>query len=158
MTTENQRLHSTIKNMDKDISDLKNEIKSRDDTISEKEKVITEQKRSGIEQEKNRFVLEHKIEDLKNQILPKDELIMDLRSQIDAMEDELNAVTKTQAELQLNVDEAKSKLQGTTAELNLERKKASKMSMVQSRLYKEFSELTLILQACTNHVPFKCPL
>ena len=29
MTTENQKLHSTIKNMEKDISDLKNEIKIR---------------------------------------------------------------------------------------------------------------------------------
>ena len=49
--------------------------------------------------EKNRFVLEHKIENLKQQILPKDELIKELRSQIDAMEDELISVTKVQAEL-----------------------------------------------------------
>ena len=68
------------------------------------------------------------------------------RAQIDAMEDELNVVTKTQAELQLNVDEAKSKLQSTTTELNEERKNSSKMSMVQGRLYKEFGELVLILQ------------
>ena len=61
MTTENQKLHNAIKNMDKDIVDLKNEIRSRDDTISEKEKNISELKRTGIELEKNRFVLEHKI-------------------------------------------------------------------------------------------------
>lgn len=36
MTTENQKLHSTIKNMEKDINDLKHEIKNRDETISEK--------------------------------------------------------------------------------------------------------------------------
>lgn len=36
-----------------------------------------------------RFVLEHKIEELRQQILPKEGVIMDLRSQIDAMEDEL---------------------------------------------------------------------
>jgi chromosome segregation ATPase len=101
MSTENQRLHSTIKNMEKDTLDLKNEIRNRDETISDKEKTITEQKRTGIELEKNRFVLEHKIENLKQQILPKDDLIMDLRSQIDAMEDELNAVTKTQNDLQV---------------------------------------------------------
>ena len=54
MSTENQKLHATIKNMDKDIIDLKNEIRNRDDTISEKERIITEQKRIGIELEKNR--------------------------------------------------------------------------------------------------------
>jgi len=41
-----------------------------------------------------RFVLEHKIEELRQQILPKDGVIIDLRSQIDAMEDELNTVTR----------------------------------------------------------------
>ena len=71
----------------------------RDENIGEKEKIITLQKKNGIELEKNRFVLEHKIENLKQQILPKDELIKELRSQIDAMEDELISVTKVQAEL-----------------------------------------------------------
>ena len=61
MTTENQKLHIAIKNMEKDIVDLKNEIRNRDETISEKEKTITDLKRTGIELEKNRFVLEHKI-------------------------------------------------------------------------------------------------
>ena len=63
MTTENQKLHIAIKNMEKDIVDLKNEIRNRDETISEKEKTITDLKRTGIELEKNRFVLEHKIGD-----------------------------------------------------------------------------------------------
>ena len=36
-----------------------------------------------------RFVLEHKIDELRQQILPKEGVIMDLRSQIEAMEDEL---------------------------------------------------------------------
>ena len=136
MTTENQKLHSTIKNMEKDISDLKNEIKIRDETIAEKEKIITLQKKTGIELEKNRFVLEHKIENLKQQILPKDDLIRDLRSQIDAMEDELNSVTKIQAELEVTIDETKTKLSTATQELSQERKRASNMSVVQFRLFK----------------------
>ena len=146
MTTENQKLHSTIKNMEKDISDLKNEIKIRDETIAEKEKIITLQKKTGIELEKNRFVLEHKIENLKQQILPKDDLIRDLRSQIDAMEDELNSVTKIQAELEVTIDETKTKLSSATQELSQERKRASNMSVVQFRLFKDMNELSEILQ------------
>ena len=114
---------------------------TRDETIAEKEKIITLQKKTGIELEKNRFVLEHKIENLKQQILPKDDLIRDLRSQIDAMEDELNSVTKIQAELEVTIDETKTKLSAATAELSQERKKASNMSVVQFRLFKDMNEL-----------------
>ena len=104
------------------------------------------QKKTGIELEKNRFVLEHKIENLKQQILPKDDLIRDLRSQIDAMEDELNSVTKIQAELEVTIDETKTKLSSATQELSQERKRASNMSVVQFRLFKDMNELSEILQ------------
>ena len=82
------------------------------------------------------------IENLKQQILPKDELIGDLRNQIDAMEDELNTVTKTQAELHSTIDETKAKQLLATQELIQERKKASALSVIQSRLYKDLSELS----------------
>ncbi len=59
MSAENQKLHTTIRNLEKDISDLKSEIKSRDDTISDKEKRITDLKRSGIELEKHRYKAKH---------------------------------------------------------------------------------------------------
>ena len=71
------------------------------------------------------------LENLKQQILPKDELISDLRSQIDAMEDELNAVTKTQAELHMTIEETRSKHNSATQELSQERKKATTLSVLQ---------------------------
>ena len=92
-----------------------------------------------------RFVLEHKIEELKHQILPKDEMIMDLRSQIDAMENELNAVTRSQSELATQLEDAHGKLGSTGQELNSERKRASKLALQQSRLQKELAELVHIL-------------
>ena len=146
MTTENQKLHTTIKNMEKDIMDLKNEIRNRDETIGDKEKMITELKRTGIELEKNRFVLEHKIENLKQQILPKDDLIRDLRGQIDAMEDELNAVTRTQADLEVTIDETKTKLTSTSQELMIERKRASNLTVLQARLFKDINILSNVSQ------------
>ena len=48
-----------------------------------------------------RYVLEHKISDLRRQMSPKDELVSELRAQVADMEAELNAVTRTQAELQM---------------------------------------------------------
>ena len=61
------------------------------------------QKRGGVELEKNRFVLEHKICDLRRQIDPKEEAIAELRAQIEQMEGELNAVGRTQKDLELQV-------------------------------------------------------
>ena len=60
-----------------------------------------------MELEKNRFVLEHKIGDLRRQIEPKEEWIAELRAQIEQMEDELNAVSRTQKDLELQVKDAK---------------------------------------------------
>lgn len=54
MTAENQKLHSSIRNLEKDIADLKNEIRTRDAAISEKEKRTTDLKRSAVELDKNR--------------------------------------------------------------------------------------------------------
>ena len=65
------------------------------------------QKRGGVELEKNRFVLEHKICDLRRQIDPKEEAIAELRAQIEQMEGELNAVGRTQKDLELQVKDAK---------------------------------------------------
>lgn len=66
--------------------------------------------------------------------MPKDELISDLRSQIDAMEDELNAVTKTQAELHMTIEETRAKHNSATQELTQERKKATTLSVLQVRI------------------------
>ena len=83
---------------------------------------------------------------MKQQILPKDDLIRDLRGQIDAMEDELNAVTRTQADLEVTIDETKSKLTSTSQELMTERKRASNLTVLQARLFKDFNALSNISQ------------
>ena len=93
-----------------------------------------------------RFVLEHKIEELRQQILPKDEMIMDLRSQIDAMEDELNAVTRSQSELATQLEDVHGKLTGTAQDLSSERKRASKQAIQQMRIQKDLAGLVNILQ------------
>ena len=54
MTLENQKLHSSIRNLEKDITDLKTEIRTRDDAIGEKEKRTTDLKRNAVELDKNR--------------------------------------------------------------------------------------------------------
>ena len=70
---------------------------------------------------------------------------MDLRSQIDAMEDELNAVTRSQTELATQLEDAHGKLGSTAQDLSAERKRGSKLALQQTRLQKELGELVNIL-------------
>jgi hypothetical protein len=58
------------------------EIKEQDNTISEKEKRIYDLKKKNQELEKFKFVLDHKIKELKKQIQPKEEEIADMKDQI----------------------------------------------------------------------------
>lgn len=90
--------------------------------------------------------MEHKIEELRLQILPKDEMILELQSQIDAMEDELNTVTKHQADLAVHLEEARGKLTGTASELASERKKTARLAASQTRLQKDLASMVNILQ------------
>ena len=60
------------------------EIKDRDSTISEKEKRIYDLKRKNQELEKFKFVLDHKIKELKRQLEPKDRELASLRARIQA--------------------------------------------------------------------------
>ncbi len=119
---DNARLASSIRALEKDIGELKREVRARDEAVAERERRIAELKRGGVELAKNRwgvvtgskvaattsiavnvvcvcdslrYVLEHKIEDLRSQIEPKDDAIADLRAQIEEMEDELNAVSRS---------------------------------------------------------------
>ena len=58
------------------------EIKDRDSTISEKEKRIYDLKKKNQELEKFKFVLDHKIKELKKQVEPKDAEIAHMKGQI----------------------------------------------------------------------------
>jgi peptidoglycan hydrolase CwlO-like protein len=64
------------------VADHLQEIKERDGTISEKEKRIYDLKKKNQELEKFKFVLDHKIKELKQQIEPKDDEIADMNEQI----------------------------------------------------------------------------
>ena len=65
------KLETKISNLEKDKIDLKKEIKSRDDIIQKKEKDISELKANLRNMEKFKFVLNHKIILLEDEILPK---------------------------------------------------------------------------------------
>ena len=65
------RLETKISNLEKDKLELKKEIKSRDNIILSKEKDISELKSTVRSMEKYKYVLNHKIGLLEEEIIPK---------------------------------------------------------------------------------------
>ena len=123
MNSEQSRLETVIKGLEKDIQELKREIRGRDETVQCKEKEITELKRDLRSMEKHSFVLNHKIKLLEDEIQPKENKIAEMKNQILAMEEELTAVVKDQAEFNVQMNEAKSKLTNATQEVTSEKRK-----------------------------------
>ena len=73
--------------------------------------------------DKYRFVLNHKIQLLENEIQPKDRKIGEMKQQILAMEEELTAVVKDQAEFNVLMTDSKAKLLSANQEVVVERRK-----------------------------------
>lgn len=96
--------------------------------------------------EKHSFVLNHKIKLLEDEILPKENKISEMKSQILAMEEELTAVVKDQAEFNIQMTEAKSKLSNAVLEVTIEKRKVMQQISQISKLQKEIQSLHPLLQ------------
>ncbi|KFH01430.1 WD domain, G-beta repeat-containing protein [Toxoplasma gondii VAND] len=84
-----QRYRTDIDKLLTDREMVLKEIQERDRTIGDKEQRVYELKKQNQELEKFKFVLGHKIRELKAMIDPKDKTIADMQRQIQAMDAEL---------------------------------------------------------------------
>ncbi|PHJ15181.1 wd g-beta repeat-containing protein, partial [Cystoisospora suis] len=84
-----QRYRSDIDKLLTDRDIVLKEIQERDRTIGDKEQRVYELKKQNQELEKFKFVLDHKIRELKATIDPKDKNIAEMQRQIQAMDAEL---------------------------------------------------------------------
>jgi len=79
-------------------NDLDTQIGQRDKLIGTREKKIYGLKKKTQELEKFKFVLDYKIKDLNRAIAPKEQQILELRSQTNALDDDLKYFNKTNAQ------------------------------------------------------------
>merc|ERR1712196_354439 len=81
------------------------EIRERDKMIGDKEQRIYDLKKQNQELEKFKFVLDYKIKELKAQIDPKNEHIAEMKTQILAMDAELEAYMRDNKKLALDISQ-----------------------------------------------------
>jgi len=120
--TEYAEFHKNIEDLGKQIADLRKEIIERDATIQDKEKQIYEIKRMNQELEKYKFVLNYKIQELRNQIEPRDCEIAQLKQNMRDIEAELLSLHKVNTNLEMQLLEVKEKLNAAHHEINCEKR------------------------------------
>ncbi|KAI8846624.1 hypothetical protein BC829DRAFT_263015 [Chytridium lagenaria] len=140
MFTEERRLHSIIKGLEKDIIGVKREMQERDDTIQDKEKRIYDLKKKNQELEKFKFVLDYKIAELKKQVEPQKDIIL-LSNQIKEMDDELQQYQKRHDVLDTSIQDLMLKLRATETESALEVSRVKEMKTIVRRIQNDVQSL-----------------
>merc|ERR1712072_1121334 len=99
------------------------EIRERDKTIGDKEQRIYDLKKQNQELEKFKFVLDYKIKELKAQIDPKNEYIAEMKTQILAMDAELEDYMRKNKQLALDISQLQMKQRALQEEIKTQKKK-----------------------------------
>jgi len=143
--TKEEHLVTQINGLEKEIQNLRSEIRDRDETIGGKEKHIYELKKKNQELEKFKFVLDYKIKELKRQIEPRENEIMDMKEQIKEMDRELEQYHKSNTELDTMIGNLRSKLDSMQKSILQNRHKLSEFSTRMDRF-------TGMLYECVQHI------
>ena len=143
---EQGTFQKSLQNLDKEMLNLKREITERDATIQEKERNILNLKRETQELEKFKFVLGHKIDELRNQIEPKDKEIKELKEKIRDMENELVNLHKVNVILELKHHKLEEKLVTVKREFQTEVKKNKKCLMFLKKIHIDIFDAAGLVQ------------
>lgn len=101
-----------IRNQDKDCNELRKEINKKQNLISKKDEHIAQRegkifklKKKTQELEKFKFVLDYKIKDLKRDITPQQNEILELKKQTNELDSKLKHFNQVNSGLGLTVDD-----------------------------------------------------
>lgn len=120
---KNRRADNNIANLIKDKDSNEKEINERDKTIADKEQRIYDLKKQNQELEKFKFVLEFKIKELKAQIDPKNDDIASMRTQIQAMDAELDEYVRKNKQLALDISQLQMKQRALQEEIKSQKRR-----------------------------------
>merc|ERR1719238_1214668 len=114
-----EKIDALLKDRDSNVK----EIKERDKTIGDKEQRIHDLRKQNQELEKFKFVLDYKIKELKAQIDPKNDDIVSMLTQIQAMEGELDDYMRRNKQLALDISQLQMKQRALQEEIKSQKKR-----------------------------------
>merc|ERR1719163_1803849 len=122
------------------------EIRERDKMIGDKEQRIYDLKKQNQELEKFKFVLDYKIKELKAQIDPKTDNLASMKTQMQAMDAELDEYKRRNKQLGLDISQLQMKQRALQEEIKSQKKKLRE----DLSLIKRFK---IDLHECVQYVP-----
>lgn len=99
------------------------QISDREDTLQDKEKRMSDLKKKNQELEKFKFVLDHKIAELKKQVEPRERDIITMTAQIKNMDTTLDDYNNVNAKLELQISDLTLKLREAEKDLKAEKER-----------------------------------
>jgi len=120
---KNRKADERIVTLLKDKDSNEKEIRERDKTIADKEHRIYDLKKQNQELEKFKFVLDYKIKELKAQIDPKNDDISSMKTQIQAMDGELDGYMRKNKQLALDISQLQMKQRALQEEIKTQKRR-----------------------------------
>lgn len=120
---KNRKHEEKIVALLKDKDSNEKEIKERDKTIADKEQRIYALRNQNQELEKFKFVLDYKIKELKAQIDPKNDDISSMKTQIQAMDAELDDYVRKNKQLALDISQLQMKQRALQEEIKTQKRR-----------------------------------
>jgi len=120
---KNRKAEEKIMTLLKDKESNEKEIKERDKTIADKEQRIYALRNQNQELEKFKFVLDYKIKELKAQIDPKSDDIASMKTQIQAMNAELDDYMRKNKQLALDISQLQMKQRALQEEIKSQKRR-----------------------------------
>jgi chromosome segregation ATPase len=150
---EQKKYREIIRGLEKEIVTHKKEIQVRDDYIQEKEKRVFELKKSNQELEKFRFVMEHRIKNLRNQMEPREQVIEELNEtsarksgELENHFDKNTKLEKTINEYRKRLEHARQEVEGASVESKRVANKISAFKRNLEFLMEKFQDEPHLLQ------------
>lgn len=143
---EYAQFHENIQDLDKQLVEMKKEIEEKDTAIENKEQQIYDTLRLNQELEKHKFVLNHKIQELKDQIEPRDEEIQELKEKLRDTETKLESHHEIKDNLKLQLRETQEKLQGARQETNSETRRGRRCQKLVRRIRTDILDTAGLVQ------------
>jgi cilia- and flagella-associated protein 57 len=140
------KLNTQIKDLNTKIAQLHQDIDDRDLTIGEKEKKIYELKKRNQDLEKHKFVLDHRIRQLKSQIEPKQMEIAKENEKIKSKDQELEQFHRNNLALRTNIEELKNLISNQQNQIKTSLNRLKDFETYRGRVRTDVGELAQLVQ------------
>lgn len=154
MREDEKKLQNVITNLEREIASLKKEVwilrlrqmSERDELIQDKERRVYDLKKNNQELEKFKFVFDHNIKTLKQQVEPREQHISEMTSHIQMINEELQSLSLSKVSNEARINKLIERLGLTKKEYTKNHQKVQDLSHFIKGFKTDLQDLMLYIQ------------